>query len=156
DLFVLGKLLGDTPSVTLAGDEAQQTLSSFAGWTAALAALRTGEGSTCRLPISYCCPEPVPDLARSILGGHAPRGAARSARQGAPVGHFHFPEENQGHLFLAGAVRDLASREPRASVAVICRDPDAARKLHALWEDMREARLVLAGEFCFEPGIDVT
>jgi DNA helicase IV len=156
DLFVLGKLLEDPPSVTLAGDEAQQTLSSFAGWKTSLATLGAGEACTCRLSISYRCPQPVADLARCILGDQFPDAAGDCSRKGVPVGLFHFPEENQAHLFLAGAVRDLASREPRSSVAVICRDPDGARRLHALWADMPQARLVLAGEFSFEPGIDVT
>jgi DNA helicase IV len=156
DLFVLGKLLEDTPSVTLAGDEAQQTLSSFAGWKASLATLGTGEASICRLATSYRCPEPVADLARSILGNQVPEATARSSRQGVPVGIFRFPEENQAHLLLAGAVRDLSGREPRACIAVICHDPDTARQIHALWADIPQARLVLSGEFSFEPGIDVT
>ncbi|KYF69790.1 ATP-binding domain-containing protein [Sorangium cellulosum] len=156
ELFVLGKLLGEARSVTLAGDEAQQTSSSFAGWDAALSTLGVGDAATCRLAVSYRCPRPVAELAQRLLGKLAPEAPARAARDGAPVGLFRFPGEAQAHLFLAGALRDLACREPRASVAVIARDAEAARQLHALVADLPEARLVLEGEFSFEPGIDVT
>jgi DNA helicase II / ATP-dependent DNA helicase PcrA len=106
ELDVLGKLLGEEPSVTLAGDEAQQTSSGFAGWEEALATLgmrtiRVGEGkgdgagkaevAICRLAISYRCPQPVVDLARRILGAGAGEERGRAARAGAPVGVFEFP-----------------------------------------------------------------
>ncbi|WP_437827256.1 ATP-binding domain-containing protein [Sorangium sp. So ce1153] len=158
ELFVLGKLLGETRSVTLAGDEAQQTSSSFAGWPAALSTLGVGasEVETCRLATSYRCPEPVVALARRLLGALAPEAPARAAREGAPVGRFHFPEEGQANLFLLGAVRDLAEREPLASIALIAHSADGARQLHALAAETCSARLVLDGQFSFEPGIDVT
>ncbi|WP_437808422.1 ATP-binding domain-containing protein [Sorangium sp. So ce1078] len=156
ELFVLGKLLGQARSVTLAGDEAQQTSSSFAGWDGARSALGVGATATCRLGVSYRCPQPVTELARRLLGKLAPEAPARAARDGAPIGLFRFPSEAQAHLFLAGALRDLAGREPRASVAVIARDEAAARQFHALIAELPEARLVLEGEFSFEPGIDVT
>ncbi|MFT3776362.1 MAG: ATP-binding domain-containing protein [Minicystis sp.] len=156
ELFVLGKLLGEPRSVTLAGDEAQQTSPSFAGWPRALAALGVHDAASCRLAVSYRCPRPVVDLARRVLGDLAPEAPAQAARDGAPVGFFSFPDDAAAHLFLAGALRDLADREPRASVAVITRDAEAARRFHALSADSTGARLVLAGEFTFEPGIDVT
>jgi DNA helicase IV len=158
ELFVLGKLLGEARSVTLAGDEAQQTSSSFAGWPAELSTLGVpeGEAETCRLAISYRCPTPVVELARRLLGALAPEAPARAARDGAPVGRFHFPDEGQAHLFLLGAVRDLAEREPLASIALIAHGAEAARQLHALAAASCDARLVLDGQFSFEPGIDVT
>ncbi|APR81201.1 UvrD/Rep helicase family protein [Minicystis rosea] len=156
ELFVLGKLLAEPRSVTLAGDEAQQTSSNFAGWERALTALGVRDAATCRLAVSYRCPRPVVDLARQVLGDLAPEAPAQAVRDGAPVGFFNFPDPAAAHLFLAGALRDLLDREPRASVAVIAEDAEAARRFHALVEDAASARLVLAGEFSFEPGIDVT
>jgi DNA helicase II / ATP-dependent DNA helicase PcrA len=38
----------------------------------------------------------------------------------------------------------------------VAHDADAARRFHALLPEHAQARLVLAGEFSFEPGIDVT
>ena len=78
------------------------------------------------------------------------------AREGAPVGQFTLPSESQAHLLPEGALRDLIDREPRASVGVVASDADAARRFHALVAELPEARLVLHGEFSFEPGIDVT
>lgn len=156
ELFVLGKLLSTTSSVTLAGDEAQQTASSFAGWEESLVTLGKSDARTCRLGTSYRCPRPVTELARHILGSLAPETPARAAREGAPVGFFHFPKEGQAGLFLAGALRDLIRREPHASVAVIARKADAARRFYELVADIPGARLVLQGEFSFEPGLDVT
>jgi DNA helicase IV len=156
ELDVAGTLLRDTASVTLAGDEAQQTASSFAGWPTALATLGVSGAATVRLPTSYRCPRPVAELARRLLGTMAPEGPVQAAREGAPIGMFRMPSEAQAHLFLVGALRDLVDREPRASVAVVAGTPDAARRIHTLLADVPEARLVLAGDFTFEPGIDVT
>ena len=156
ELAVLGALLRETGSVTLAGDEAQQTASSFAGWPTSVATLGAPAAQTIRLPISYRCPRPVAELARRLLGTLAPRDTVQAAREGAPVGIFRLPTEAQAQLFLAGALRDLVDREPRASVGVIAADEGGARRVHSVIADMPEARLVLRGEFGFEPGIDVT
>jgi DNA helicase-2/ATP-dependent DNA helicase PcrA len=156
EVAVLGKCLADTSSVTLAGDEAQQTASSFAGWTTSIETLGASDPVIVRLPISYRCPRPVAELARGLLGAMAPESPVQAAREGAPVGVFRLPSEAQSQLFLAGALRDLVDREPRASVGVIAASAEAARRFHALVAELPEARLVLHGEFSFEPGIDVT
>jgi DNA helicase IV len=79
-----------------------------------------------------------------------------AAREGAPVGIFRLPTEAQAQLFLAGALHDLVDREPRASIGVVAATPEGARRFHSVIAEMPEARLVLHGEFSFEPGIDVT
>ncbi len=144
ELFVLGRLLGDPASVTLAGDEAQQTSSSFAGWPRSLNTIGAAGARTCRLAVSYRCPRPVTLVARKILGSLAPAVEARAAREGAPVGLFDFPTEQQAELFVTDAVRDLILREPPAALC------------YELLRELPEARLVLEGDFSFEPGIDVT
>jgi DNA helicase IV len=156
ELAVLGELMRETGSVTLAGDEAQQTASSFAGWPTSVATLGVPAAQTIRLPISYRCPRQVAELARRLLGTLGSRDTVQTAREGAPVGFFRLPTEAQAQLFLAGALRDLVDREPRASVGIIAADADGARRVHAVIADMPEAHLVLNGEFGFEPGIDVT
>lgn len=156
ELYVLGQTLGGTRSVTLAGDESQQTSSSFAGWPTACATLGVEDTVTCRLAVSYRCPRPVVDLARHILGALAPEVPARAVRDGAPIGRFEFPDEAQAHLFLADAVCDLVDREPTASVAVIAHDGGCAARFFELVSERGPARLVLGGDFPFEPGIDVT
>jgi len=156
ELFVVGKLLATPGSVTLAGDEAQQTSSSFAGWARSLETLGVGSAQSCRLGVSYRCPRPVTDLARSILGQLAPAGEARASREGAPIGYFEFPTGEQADLFVAGAVRDLIEQEPRASLAVLAHDAETAQRFYDLVRELPEARLVLQGDFSFDPGIDVT
>lgn len=156
ELSVLSKQLREPHSVTLAGDEAQQTSSCFAGWKTSLGALSASDAAVCRLAVSYRCPRPIAAFARGILGHLAHETQARTARDGAPVETFAFPDGNQAQLFVVNAVVDLAAREPRASVAIVARDADAARALYALLEDRKEARLVVGGDFSFDPGIDVT
>jgi DNA helicase IV len=156
ELFVLGRSLGGSRSVTVAGDEAQQTFTSYAGWPEALAALGVREAATCRLETTYRCPRPVADLAHAILGPLAPGRPPRAGRDGAPVSRFDFPTEAHAHLFLAGAVRDLVEREPGASVGVVANAPGTARAFHRLVADLPEARLALDGRFTFRPGVDVS
>jgi DNA helicase IV len=156
DLFTLGRLLGGKRSVTVAGDEGQQTFSSYAGWPQALEALGAGPATTCRLAVGYRCPAPVAAFAQAVLGPLAPPEPPRAGRPGAPVSRFDFPAEAHAHLFLVEALRDLLEREPLASVAVIAASPATARAVHRLVADLPEARLVLDGAFGFRPGLDVT
>jgi DNA helicase-2/ATP-dependent DNA helicase PcrA len=155
ELFVLGKHLAGT-SVTLAGDEAQQTFSSYAGWDEALTALGVPGAGSVRLPTTYRCPRPIAEVAHAILGPIAPPEPPRVGREGVPVSRFDFPTEAHAQLFLAGAIRELLEREPQASAAVVCHAPEVARGFHRLLADLAEARLSLDGEFTFRPGVDVT
>jgi DNA helicase II / ATP-dependent DNA helicase PcrA len=155
ELFALGKHLAGH-SVTLAGDESQQTFSSYAGWEEALAALGVPSAASVRLPTTYRCPRPIAEAAQAILGPLAAVVPPRAGREGVPVSRFDFPTEAHAQLFLSGAVRDLLEREPNASVAVVCAGPEVARGFHRLVADLGEARLALDGGFTFRPGVDVT
>ena len=155
ELFALGRHL-EGHSVTLAGDEAQQTFSSYAGWPQALAALGAERAASVRLETTYRCPRPIAEAAHAILGPLAPAELPRAGRDGAPVSRFDFPTEAHAQLFLVGAVRDLVEREPDASVAVIASSAEVARAFHGLLADMPEVRLTLDGRFSFRPGVDVT
>jgi DNA helicase IV len=156
ELDVLGALTTEGASITLAGDEAQQTSSSFAGWEAALAALGARDAALCRLETTYRCPRPIAELARRVLGPLAPPSATRAAREGAPVAMHTFPTDAAAELFVVEASRDLLDRSERPSLAIIARDADAARRLYGLLADRPDARLVLDGAFPFTPGLDVT
>ncbi|MBC7792829.1 MAG: ATP-binding domain-containing protein [Clostridia bacterium] len=156
ELFVVGRMLGKRGSITLAGDEAQQTASSFAGWGPSLETLGSRKTATCKLTTSYRCPKPIADLARSVLGPLAPETPVAAARDGVPVGMFPFTSPEQAQLHVIDAVVDLAEREPQASIAVIAADPEAAKRLYALMHEGGAARLVTDGAFSFDPGIDVT
>jgi len=156
ELFVLGRQLGGARSVTVAGDEAQQTIGAHAGWEEALAALGVPDAPAIRLATSYRCPAPVAELAHAILGPLAPPEPPRAGRPGAPVVRVDFPSEAHAQLHLCGEVRELLEREPEASVAVICATAATARAFHRLLGDLPEARLTLDGAFTFRPGCDVT
>ena len=156
DLQALAAMLRGTRSVTVAGDEAQQTSPSFAGWDRSLDTLGAGGAARVRLPVSYRCPRPIAEMARAILGPLAPVQPVRAAREGAPVGRFSFPGEPQAHLLLAGALGELLESEPHAAVAVICHDAGTARRLAGVLAELPASRLVLDGRFTFEAGLDVT
>ena len=156
DLTVLAGLFRGRPRITVAGDEAQQTLASFAGWERSLATLGASGAARIRLPVSYRCPRPIAELAQAILGSLAATAAPKAAREGAPVGRFAFPGEPQAHLFLAGVLRELLDAEPHAAVAVICHDAPTARRFFSVVTELPSTRLVLDGRFTFEPGLDVT
>jgi superfamily I DNA/RNA helicase len=134
----------------------QQTDAGFAGWPAVLNELDIRDAATCRLQVSYRCPQPVVELARQVLGAQAPEASAHAGRPGAPVGLHHFPDEAQAQLFIGEALRDLVSREPHASVGVIASSPESAEAVYRVVADMPWARRVSDGEFTFEPGVDVT
>jgi DNA helicase IV len=158
DLDVLGKTLMEPRGITLAGDEAQQTSSCFPGWPASLSTLQVPlqDAVTVRLSVSYRCPEPVTAFAQQVLGPLASDEPPRAARRGGPVGRFRFPDAAQAALFIASSVAELLEREPRASVAVIAADAEAASRWFSLVSQHPGARVVLDGEFSFEPGLDVT
>ncbi|MDP2272479.1 MAG: ATP-binding domain-containing protein [Archangium sp.] len=156
DFETLRAITREFEGLTLAGDEAQQTHSSFAGWQRSLEVAGAGGAATVRLTTSYRCPRPIAELARQVLGHLAPQTPAKASREGVPVGRFHFPGEAPAHLFLAGALKDLLEAEPHASVAVITADAAAARRFFPLVSHLPQTRLVERGEFPFTPGLDVT
>lgn len=157
ELFVLGRLLSEERSCTIAGDEMQQTTSSFPGWPALLETLGAPGAQQCRLKVSYRCPPPIAELARQVLGDQAaglePTAGGRDA---APIGFHHFPNFDQTALFLRDAVQDLLQREAKASVAVIASSAETAERFYAALSGLRGVRRVIEGQYTFEPGVDVT
>ncbi len=157
ELFVLGRLLSEERSCTVAGDEMQQTTSSFPGWPSLLETLGVPGAEQVRLKVSYRCPPPIAELARHVLGSQAAGlETTAHAREAAPVGFHHFPSFDQASLFLRDALQDLLEREPRASVAVIASSSDAADTFFAGLSGLGRVRRVVEGQYTFEPGVDVT
>jgi DNA helicase IV len=155
ELDLLGRQLTGNGTLTLAGDEMQQTTAGFPGWPRALEAAGAPDAAICRLAVSYRCPRPVVELAQRVLGDDTRSADATRAREGAPIGFHHFPDAAQASLFLTSALGDLLDREPRASVGVVASSADAARRICEGLGGLSQVRLVLDGEFTFEPGIDV-
>ncbi|HUT78136.1 MAG TPA: 3'-5' exonuclease, partial [Polyangia bacterium] len=155
-------LLDTIPSgrpVTLAGDTAQRINleSGFDDWEDLLADLGRGGTRIEPLQIAYRSTAEVMELALEVLGplaGEIPE----ARRHGAPVEAHRFSDPGQAVDFLGGALRDLAGREPLASVAVIARHPAQAELYHRGLQraEVPRLRLVADQDFSFAPGVEVT
>lgn len=161
----LAALIGQTaharkPSLTLAGDTAQKLFldNGFGDWRAVLGHLGLNHVAVEPLRIAYRSTSEILQLARFAMGPLPIDVPAEAKRHGAPVEAFRFSAVGASVAFLAEALRDLATREPRASVAILARYPEQADRTY---EGLRRAevpslRRVRAQEFSFHPGIDVT
>jgi DNA helicase-2/ATP-dependent DNA helicase PcrA len=79
-------------------------------------------------------------------------------RSGAPVEAHRFPGAGAAVAFLAEALRPLAQREPRATVAIVARHPEQADRVYdgLLRAEIPGLRRVRAQDFSFRPGVEVT
>ncbi|EYF02966.1 ATP-binding domain-containing protein [Chondromyces apiculatus] len=156
ELRALGRALAGG-SATVAGDAAQRIdrTSHFASWDAVVGELGV-EVAPAHLETSYRCPRPLVEMAHLVLGPDAPPSMPRAAREGPPVLLSMLPDEGHAAVVITEALRDLAAREPRASVAVIAHDAATARAVHEVIIRALPARLVLDGSFTFAPGVEVT
>ncbi len=157
ELALLGRSLAKDGTLIVAGDIDQQTdaTTRFAGWATAMSELARPDYTSVHLDVSYRCPPAVTKLARAVLGPDVgpPRQGA-SARQdegphedGVAPGVLEFANEGELGERLGRALRALQRRDPRASVAAICRSPRTARRLAALWQAHVPTRLVFDGHF---------
>ena len=148
------------PSITLAGDTSQRLFldNGFGDWRGVLAHLGLAHVAVEPLRIAYRSTREIMTVARAAMGPLADPEAPEAPRHGAPVEVFRFPGVGAAVAFLAEALRDLAAREPRATVALLARYPEQADRYH---EGLRRAevpalRRVRAQEFAFRPGVEVT
>ena len=148
------------PSLTLAGDTAQKLFldNGFGDWRAVLGHLGLDHVAVEPLHIAYRSTREILELARFAMGPLPIDVPSEAKRRGAPVEAFRFSAVGAAVAFLAEALRDLASREPLASVALLARHPEQADRT---FDGLRRAevpalRRVRAQEFSFRPGIDVT
>lgn len=158
ELQILGKCLSLDGGVTIAGDAAQQTdpNTSFTTWEFVLSQLDQPTVTAHQLTTNYRSPRPVAEFAHHILGDQAPKEMPKSLREGAPVNVSHYRDEGHAATMLYEALEDLMSAEPKASVAVICKDYDSKLEVFESIKELPEARLIKDGRFSFTPGIDVT
>src|SRR6185503_14743305 len=110
------------------------------------------------LRIAYRSTREILALARAAMGPLADELPPEAPRTGAPVEAFRFPAVGAAVAFLGEALRELAAREPRATVALLARHPEQADRY---FEGLRRAeipalRRVRAQEFAFRPGVEVT
>jgi len=164
----LAALIGQTrsastrkqPSLTLAGDTAQRLFldNGFGDWRTVLSHLGLDHVAVEPLRIAYRSTHEILELAQFAMGPLPIDVPAEAKRRGAPVEAFRFSAVGAAVAFLAEALRDLAAREPHATVALLARHPEQADRY---FDGLRRAevpalRRIRAQEFNFRPGIDVT
>lgn len=160
ELALIGRSLAPGGSLIVAGDADQQTDATvyFTSWEQSMHELGITEYERVTLPVSYRCPPEVVSLARSLLGNPNPPAALAdgAALASSPLPFVHALNECHLARWLCGELAQLALRDPTASVALICRLPQTARRLHTALHQKNLGRLVLDGEFLFRSGVNVT
>jgi DNA helicase-2/ATP-dependent DNA helicase PcrA len=159
-LSVLIALASSEPSVTLAGDTAQRLSldNGFTDWRAVVRHLGLDGVSIEPLRISYRSTRQILGFSRHVMGPLGDAEPPEAERSGAPVEAHRFPGTGAAVGFLAGALRSLAQREPRATVAILARHPEQAdRYFEGLSRsEVPLLRRVRQQNFSFRPGIEVT
>jgi DNA helicase IV len=153
ELALLGRALAPGGTLIVAGDADQQVdpAACFSGWEGSMAELGCAAYETAVLEISYRCPPDVTELARRILDGGSvpwPPGPSTVCAE--------FANECHQADWLTRELRELQSSDPRASAALICRTPEAARRLAQYLRRGLGLRLALDGDYQFVGGINVT
>lgn len=147
-------------SMTLAGDIVQKVVfdNGFDDWGELCQQLNVGARQIEPLRLTYRSTRQITNFAHDALGHLAPERRPDAVRDGKAVDVFHFDEAGEEIAFLAENLRALMARERMASVAVLCRYAERARFFERLLSqaDVPRLRLVLADEFTFRPGIDIT
>ncbi len=163
DLAVLvgcTNLVGGERSMTLAGDVAQRlTLDTGLGeFAPALEKLGLPHVEVEPLTIGYRSTRQVLELAREVLGPLAPEVPPTATRDGAPIECHLFGDAGAAAAFLASALRDLAMREPMASIALVARHPWQAEIYYDVLSraEIPNLRRVREQDFVFRNGVDVT
>ena len=145
--------------ITLAGDTQQHILEQGGSeaWGGLLDSLGIPSKALSTLRVSYRSTRQITQFARDILGQLVEGDAPLTAREGASVELFAFPEHGACVDFLGTALRELMRAEPLASVAVITPDEATSRLYYEGLDrmDVPVLRLVEDQQYAFAPGIDV-
>jgi DNA helicase-2/ATP-dependent DNA helicase PcrA len=152
-------------SVTLAGDMAQRMREDDEqhiefDWDMTLKELGVpgGAGMIEPLKVSYRSTAQITSFARAVLGPLAHEAEPIATRDGPPVELFSFASAGEAVAFLADALRDLASSEPEANVALLSRFPQQAEVYYEglVRAEVPNVRRVRKQDFTWERGFDVT
>jgi superfamily I DNA/RNA helicase len=137
ELALLGRSLAPGGALVVAGDADQQTdeSSDFTSWQDVMRALGRPDHEAVTLDVGYRCSPEVASLARAIRRGEPP----------APV-HL-FDDERALAVALGAEIAALLDRDPRASVAVVCRTPATAQRWGRHLKARAPTRVVFDGRF---------
>ena len=158
ELALLGRSLAPGGSLVVAGDADQQTdtTSTFGGWDAAMRELGCAAWDTALLDVGYRCPPELARLAHRILGTPMRAAATSAAPEGAPPVRLGFDDEPALAARLLREIRFIQWRDPRASIAVLCRAPLTARRIAIELRREIPARVVFDGHFLPRGPVQVT
>ena len=151
ELKLVGRCLSKGGTLIVAGDADQQIdpAVSFLGWPATMAALGAEQFESATLEVSYRCPPEVTALARGVLD---PSRRPQKTPASAALALARFDHEFHLAAWLVEALREIQEHDRAASVAIICRSPETARKLFPVVRHGVIARLALDGNFAFTAG----
>ncbi|MFQ5666707.1 MAG: UvrD-helicase domain-containing protein [Candidatus Binatia bacterium] len=161
EVQVLLGCLDERRSITLAGDTQQHLMqdAGFTSWTTFFKAVGLEGTAVDTLEISYRCSRQIAGFAVGVLGdlreGDAP---PRTTRSGPPVELFRFTDHGACVAFLTSALKELARREPLASVALLTPSRELSAVYHhgLLQGEVPRLRRVEHQDFTFMPGVEVT
>jgi DNA helicase II / ATP-dependent DNA helicase PcrA len=148
-------------TITLAGDAAQRLDldSGFESWESLYEDLGLDPLTLSPLKISYRSTAEIMELSQAVLGALVDAKVEyHPTRSGAPVELIRSSHDGEVVAILGEALRELAAREPLASVAVIARHSERARVYYEglLRSEVPRLRLVTEQDFSFRPGVEVT
>ncbi len=157
---VLG-CLGRHGGITLAGDTQQHVTQhgGFVSWQEFFDHLGVAGTEIETLKISYRSSQEIVSFATSLLGDlQEDDEPPRATRSGPPVEFFRFEDRGACVAFLGDVLRDLASAERLASVAILTPSPEASDAYYAALSlvDLPRLRRVADQDFTFTAGIEVT
>ena len=160
ELAVVVDTVTEQQSITLAGDVAQRLYmdNGFINWRSVLKDLGLDHVEVEPLKLSYRSTYEILEFATDVLGPLRNEVSGEATRRGVPVELFHFGGSGEAVGFLSEALRNLASSEPMASIAVVARYPEQADiYFNGLKTgEVPNLRRVAEQDFLFKPGVDVT
>lgn len=158
ELGVLGRAVRDGSSVTIAGDAAQQVdpATCFESWERVLDHLGMPRVAANHLTTTYRSTRPIAEFAHDLLGPYAPKTPPHAIKDGVAVMRSTLPTDGHVTILLTDTLTQLMLDEPQASVAVITKELDLAKRFYEALRDVPKIRFIHDGEFEFKPGIDVT
>jgi DNA helicase II / ATP-dependent DNA helicase PcrA len=163
ELRVLLELTGKERCITLAGDVAQRMLDEGDDrgefdWDALLDGLGVAHTKLEPLRVSYRSTAEITGFARAVLGPLAHEDVPHTTRRGPPVELFDFASAGEAVAWLAEVLKQLASDEPDANVALVTRFPQQADVYFdgLARAEVPNARRVSHQDFSWDPGVDVT
>ena len=161
DLNVISSTLEEEGSITIAGDGVQQTdeTTVFSSWEEVLSMLKVEHVDPLFLKTNYRTTKQIFKYANSVLAGGKNTKVSfltRSIKEGPEVNFTRYFDEGISYLELKDVVENLLAREPKSSLAIICKEASKAEAIYDVLKDSGNVRLVTDGKFDFSPGVDVT